>query len=588
VLALHEGNNAMNARHRFVALVLGIGFCSLTLALTSPLWAEQKPTPAKTAQFQTPEPPLAQPGRPGVRDVPLPTTPPGVRDVPNPTIPPGVRIVPAPADGYGSPETQPAGATYCPVDPPAPVVSIKVRVAACAAPGEYLEYKIRVENHSHAAAHHVTVRNPLPANAALVRADPPPSASDPVLEWRLGTLEGCACRDICLVLKPMGTGDIKNCARVQFEHGECVVTRVGGQPAPVPVAVPAGEPKLTLQKFGPKQAILHQSLDYKLTVTNTGTDVARDVRLTDTMDEGMRHIATNQGQLTWNSFELQPGQSRSFDYQVTTTKPGKLMNRAVVTAGTLRQEATSELEVIEPKLRIEKTGPREQFFRRPATYQITVTNEGSTPLTNVVVTDTLPEKAKLDRMSVGGQAIGQNQVQWLLGTLQPGARKAVQIVLRAEDKGRLVNKATAQADGVPAVTAEAITEFESAAGLTFYIEPPENPATVGMPARYTITIVNQGSAAANDIDITATIPEQMQIKEVRPKEATAKGPEVLFPRIPTLEGGQQRSFEIDVEPIRAGGEATMRVKMTTKELPTGVTKETRTNIEGNGEPPQAR
>jgi uncharacterized repeat protein (TIGR01451 family) len=575
----------MNARHRSLALVLGVVLCSPTLALTSRLWAEQKPTPAKAAPFQTPEPPLAQPGRPGVRDVPLPTTPPGVGGVPTPIIPPGVRVLPAPAEGFGGREPQAAGATHCPVDPPAPVVSIKVRVVACAAPGEDLEYKIRVENHAHSAAHHVFVRNPVPANAAFVRAEPPPSATDPVLEWRLGTLEGCTCRDVVLVLKPTGTGDVKNCARVQFEYGECVVTRIGGHPAPPPP--PVGEPRLTLQKFGPRQALLHQSLDYKLTVTNAGTEVARDVRLMDTMDEGMRHIVTNQGQLTWNPFELQPGQSKTFDYQVTTTKTGKLMNRAVVTSGTQRQEATSEVEVTEPKLRIEKTGPKEQFFRRPATYQITVTNEGTTPLTNVVVTDTLPEKTKLDRMSEGGQAIGQNQVRWLLGALQPGARKAVQITLRAEEKGRAVNKATAQADGVPAVTAEFATEFESAAGLTFYIEPPENPATVGMPTRYTITVVNQGSAAANDIDITATVPEQMRIKEARPKDATVKEQTITFPRIPTLEGGRQVSFEIDVEPTKAAGEATMRVKMTTKELPTGVIKETRTNIEGNGEPPRA-
>jgi uncharacterized repeat protein (TIGR01451 family) len=333
---------------------------------------------------------------------------------------------------------------------------------------------------------------------------------------------------------------------------------------------------------------LHHPLDYRLVVTNNGTGEVRGVTLTDTMDEGMRHAASQKRQLTWDVGTLASGESRTFDYQIITTKTGKLLNRAVATAGTLRQEAASEVEVTEPKLRIEKRGPDVQFFRRPATYQITVTNDGSTPLTNVVVTDTLPEKTKLDRMSAGGQAISANQVQWPLGTLGPRERKMVQITLRAEDKGRVVNKAAAQADGVPAVSAEAATEFESAAGLTFYIEPPENPATVGMPARYTITVVNQGSAAANDIDIAATVPEQMSIKEVRLKGATVNGQEVQFPRIPTLEGGRQASFEIDVEPTKAGGEATMRAKMTTKELPTGVTKETRTNIVSNGEPPEAR
>src|SRR5262249_51485446 len=152
---------------------------------------------------QTPEPPIAPPpGSPGVRDIP--SGPPGVRDVPVPATPPRVRITPTAP--IGEQPTSVAAGTYCPVDPPAPVASIKVRVPACAAPGEDLEYRIHVENHGKMPAHHVIVRNPLPANATFVRADPPPSGSDPVLEWRLGTVDGCVCRDIVLVLKPTGTG----------------------------------------------------------------------------------------------------------------------------------------------------------------------------------------------------------------------------------------------------------------------------------------------------------------------------------------------------------------------------------------------
>ena len=57
------------------------------------------------------------------------------------------------------------GGTDCPVDPPTPRVSLRVRVAAAAAAGQDLEYHICVHNASPAPAHHVAVRNPLPANA---------------------------------------------------------------------------------------------------------------------------------------------------------------------------------------------------------------------------------------------------------------------------------------------------------------------------------------------------------------------------------------------------------------------------------------
>jgi uncharacterized repeat protein (TIGR01451 family) len=449
---------AMSHRQRIAALLLSLLLGGLAIALTSPLLAAQRP--------QTPEPPVAPPaGTPGVRE--LPSGSPGVRDVPTPATPPRVRIIPQPG-------VEPApGATHWPIDPPAPVVSIKVRVPACAAPGEDLEYHICVENHGKLHAHHVIVRDPLPANATFVRANPPPTASDPVLEWRLGTLDGCARRDIVLVLKPTGTGDIRNCARVQFEHGQCVVTKISGQPPPV------AEPKLTLRKIGPERAILHKSLDYRLIVTNTGTEPARDVQLADTMDEGMRHIASNRSQLTWNPFELPPGASKSFDYQVTTTKTGRLCNRAVLTVGTLRQEATSCVEVF-------------------------------------------------------------------------------------------------------------ATDFESAAGLTFDVKIADNPVEIKKPTRYTITVVNRGGAAAKDIELTADVPNQMEIKEISPKESFRQlGRQITF-QLPSLQAGEQKSFVINVVPTEAAADAAIKVKMTTKELPEGATKEARVNIVPNGEPPGAR
>src|SRR5262249_20186756 len=125
---------------------------------------------------QTREPPPAdKPGPPGVRDFPTPQ--PGVRDVPTPATPPRVRIHPGPVERA----PQDAGGTYCPTDPAAPLVRIKVRVPACAAPNEELEYRIHIENLGRTPAHHVIVRNPLPAHATFVRANPAPTTSDPVL-----------------------------------------------------------------------------------------------------------------------------------------------------------------------------------------------------------------------------------------------------------------------------------------------------------------------------------------------------------------------------------------------------------------------
>ena len=129
-----------------------------------------------------------------------------------------------------------------PPDPPAPLVKLKVRVPACLGPGQELEYRILVENCSPAAAHHVIVRDLLPANVRFIRASPEPHKTEPELQWNLGTLPAWGCQQITLILCPTAPGDVTNCLRVQFEHGVCLCTRVAGTAPPFPGKIVPLEP----------------------------------------------------------------------------------------------------------------------------------------------------------------------------------------------------------------------------------------------------------------------------------------------------------------------------------------------------------
>jgi uncharacterized repeat protein (TIGR01451 family) len=260
--------------------------------------------------------------------------------------PPRADVVVPPPAGLA-----PAGVE--PADPPAPVVVLRVRVPANAVSGQELEYRLCVENCSPAAAHHVIVRNPLPANARFVRASPEPDAREPELLWRLGTLEAGGKRDVVLVLTPTGGDDMKNCARVQFEHGECVTTKVA-------------RPSLSIQKQGPAQAVLSDTLNYRLTLTNTGTADLTNLLLTDILADGLEH-ASGKDRLSWIMGTLAPGQSQSVDYQVVAKKLGRLCNKAIATAaGGLREERESCVTVSEMKLELGMTGPERRYLNIPA------------------------------------------------------------------------------------------------------------------------------------------------------------------------------------------------------------------------------
>ena len=144
----------------------------------------------------------------------------------------GMTMLPFSAPFAAEPGTVPAPGLppedCLPKYPPPPVVKILVRVPASTDPGETIKYHVCVENCSKAEAHHVIVKNTLPANAKFVRADPEPHKLGAELQWNLGTIGGGAVREITLSLQPTNKEDVKNCLRVVFEHGQCVVTRQSG------------------------------------------------------------------------------------------------------------------------------------------------------------------------------------------------------------------------------------------------------------------------------------------------------------------------------------------------------------------------
>lgn len=474
--------------------------------------------------------------------------------LPAPTVQLTVPSSEPPLDGAPA-ETPAADGSPCPDDTPTPVVRLQLRAPASAAAGQELAYRICLESSAQAEAHHVTVRMPLPANARYVRANPEPSIREPELVWRLGTLKGCACREITLVLTAAGDGDITTCARVSFEHGQCVTTRLA-------------RPQLAVRKCGPTKAVLYDNLSYQIEVRNTGQVEATGVTVTDTLPDGLEH-SSGKSTLTWDLGTLKPGQCRCVEYQAIPKKPGRLCNKVVATAaGNLRAEAESCVEVGEARIELDMRGPERRFLTNPATYTITVTNAGTVVATNVTVTNLLPANATFVGATQGGR-LSTNQLQWPVGTLPPGTRRSLQMTLKAKGEGEVINKATASADRGLSAQAEVKTVFEGATGLTADVEVKDNPIEVGAQTTYTVRVMNQGALDATDLQVFATVPEQMQIVAAKgPTAYKSEGQQVVFEPLPALAPKKEVRYEITVKAIHAG-DVRFKVDLTAKQLPAG-------------------
>lgn len=502
------------------------------------------------------------------------------------TAPP-MQLTPEPPLAAPLPAAAPPG-TLCPVDPPPPTVALSMRVAAVAAPGQELEYRIRVVNRSSAAAHHVTVRNPQPANAVFVRAAPEPSVRAPELVWRLGTLPPCACREIVLVLRPTGTGDVNNCARVEIEHGQCVTTRIvrpaapAPTPAPTPPAPVAG---LSVRKTGPAQVLRYDPASFRIEVINTGAAPLSDVMVTDVLPRQLQYEGGEPTQprktpagpalLSWNLGTLAPGQQRAIAYRALALEEGTFTNRAVATAaGGLRQESASRVVVVAARLDLKMSGPEQRYPTQVAEYALTVSNPGSGPATNVTVLNPVPPGTTVS-IADGGQQVG-NEVRWSLGTLPPRGTRTVRLRLGVDKPGEIVNRATATADRDLSATAEVKTRFEGAAGLSVRIER-KNPVRVGSEFVYAILVENTGTADATGVKVTATIPVQLKITDAQappgsPKPAVADN-KVTFEPL-TLKPGKANALSYRIHVLaQQAGTVTFRVDIEARELTAGPLRE---------------
>jgi uncharacterized repeat protein (TIGR01451 family) len=380
----------------------------------------------------------------------------------------------------------------CLVDPPTPKVVLKVRVPACAAAGQPLEYHICIENSSAAPAHHVLVRNPLPANACFVRATPVPTAKEPELLWALGTLPPCCCREIVLVLQPTGAGDLKNCARVQYEHGQCVVTRIAQAPPP-PEGIPIVPPPGMKEKEIPK--------------------------------EKEKETPREKGQ--------QPG----------------------------------------AQLKLQVKAPAQAYVNAPVTYTIVLTNIGKGPATNTLIQCQLPDNTIFDNATQGGRFLS-NQVAWLIGKLEAGAQRTVEVTYKATAPGKLCNHVVALADDNLEVKVKSCTEFKGASALLFKMVDTQDPVAVGEETSYTIEVINQGGVPATNVQVKAFIPAQLA--PLRAKGPTdfqfapgvPSGQTVLFQPLATLEIGKTARYDVFVKALQPG-EVRFSAELTADQLKAG-------------------
>ncbi len=540
------------------------------------------------ARLSLDEPPPAEPGE--TRPAPESTT-----VVPGqPRKLPPLEIAPAsanPAESSGVAPAQfvtpaapksPAPSVLYP-EPPTPVVRISVKGMETAPSGQELTFKLIVTNTSEAKAHNVIARCPVPKNAKLIKALPQPAAeSKDILEWHLETLEGGASRTIEVVFKPNDdVSEIVVVGRVQFEHGRVIKTRIAS-------------PNLEMKKTGPAEGILNTPMTYRIVLTNPGRVSVTDIRIVDTLPEGLEYVQESSSALpvskvgpapnqrTWEIGTLRPSETRTIDYRILPRKTGEWKSEAIATGTGAQVKAGCNTAVHEARLTLQVTGPANDkgTANAPTPYLIHVHNTGTATLHNVRITCAFPAEMRIAKASNGGQMF-KDAAQWLVPKLAPKETKELSVSLTVPSAGLRDIIVSARADRGLEQRKKLSTVFEGVSALNWQTDGTA-VAAPGQEIAYTITVTNPGSAPARNVKISVDLPDQVEFRQALPGFQRGKNAVFFNP----IEIQPKQSVALKVTAVaKRPGEARFHFELNAEGMSSGPLRNTKsTTISPSSDP----
>lgn len=316
---------------------------------------------------------------------------------------------------------------------------------------------------------------------------------------QLGDLPNGAAADVTIVVRVAGDAVgrlITNTASVTADQPDpdgsnaAAGTTVQVVAPPVlegpPAAAPVQEPnvpkaQLSLTKTTSQVSRAGERLNYLITATNNGPDVAQGVTVTDTLTGDVTYRSAkssgvdcdfSKGTISCPVGKLAVGDSVRINVAVTPNKAGILVNDAVLSSATLDPElsdnraiATTTPSAPPTTLKIEaKASSKRLRGGQRVTYTVKVRNVGKSaktaagrqtdgpPALNVDVCDTLP--GQLAFSSTRGGELKDARLCYRVKSLAAGEQKVFKFrarVLPRARRGSFSNKLTVVADNAPRV-----------------------------------------------------------------------------------------------------------------------------------------
>ena len=429
--------------------------------------------------------------------------------------------------------------------------------------GQTFDYTYNVINLTDYTISDVQVTDNLSSGFAASKIDPKPTKLDGnMARWSLGDLGPKEKRVIHVAGTASAEGTITTCGTATYVPILC---------EPIKVVKPA----LQLVKKAPADVLTCDVIPMTLTVRNSGSSVLTDVKVTDTMPEGL--TSGGKSSFTFDAGTLAPGASRDFAFNANASKTGKYVNTAKATAAQgVSAEASSTTVVHQPVLTIACETPAERYIGRPFDVCFTVVNKGDVASAGTVVEITLPAGVTVSSTSAGGVSAG-GKITWNVASLAAEGTTKVCATVTASTAGEFAFSASAKGNCAAAVTAACRTRVIGIPAILLEVVDLEDPIEVGKNVTYEIEVTNQGSAPGTNIKLVCTMEDtQSFVSGSGATSVSADGKTITLGNLATLAPKAKAIWRIVV---RADKAANVRFKtsLTSDQLTRPVSEDESTN-----------
>lgn len=414
-------------------------------------------------------------------------------------------------------------------------------------------YELTVSNISSGKLENVVIHETIPAGLKLgdITGAAMAIAGDKV-RFTVGSLEAGKSVTIKVPATATQTGAATNNVSVSYDSSLAMNIQVV-------------QPALAMTTTLPGEAMRGQQVPLKVTVTNSGTGIARNVKLEDVMPDGMATLDGKPG-FSVPLGDIAAGEVKNVELPVKLSRHGAYTNTATATGDDgLRAEATAQVTARQPILTVEKTGPKQQYVGVPYSYDITITNKGDADARDVRVSDMLPAGLAVADASDNGQLV-DGKVFWRFANIAKGSTQTIKLTVKGTEPGTAYNAVNVQAEYAQSVNVSGETMLVGVPAVRMEIMDEADPVVVGAETAYTISVTNQGSAPATNIRLMGELENQMEY--VSSKGATAgkmSDGKVAFEPLPTLAPKQTATYRVVVK-ATANADARFKATLTSDQL----------------------